>query len=181
MENYFNNLMSSSLPLPLWVLIIIWFILFIAAHILTWKGNALANQQSFIVTRKTDELVSGQNWRLTVFQILFTSAIFTFATIIGGPFFVFFAGGWIVITAVSIPLNLRSVLYLRAIVQSEAATGSVTISNRLAVKDVAFKLYGLAAFCLILGLVMAHLALLGGALFISATATGYLRKLKQKK
>lgn len=120
-----------------------------------------------------------QNWKLTVFQILFSSAIFTFAAFVGGAFLVFFAGGWLVITAVSIPLNLRSVLFLRALSQPDAATGSVILSNRLAVQDAAFKMLGMASFCLLLGLVVAHLALLGGGLFLSATAIGYLRKSKK--
>src|SRR5712671_1373284 len=118
MENYFSILMSNSLPIPLWGLIIIWFILFAVGHVLCRKGYDLANKQKFIVTGKTSELVREQNWKLTFFQILFTSAIFAFAAFIGGAFFEFFAGGWIVITAVSIPFNLRSVLYLNAISQS---------------------------------------------------------------
>jgi hypothetical protein len=56
----------------------------------------------------------------------------------------------------------------------------VILSNRLAVKDAAFKLLGMASFCLLLGLLVAHLALLGGAFFMSATAIGYLRKLRKK-
>src|SRR5437762_9865105 len=83
-------------------------------------------------------------------------------------------------SAVSIPLNLRSILFLRALSEPGAAKGSVTLSNHLAVKDHAFQLFGAAAFCLLLGILVAHLALLGGAFFLSATALGYLRKAKGK-
>ena len=82
--------------------------------------------------------------------------------------------------AVSITLNLRSILFLRALSQPGAAKGSVTLSNHSAVKDLAFQFFGAAAFCLFLGILLAHLALLGGAFFLSATAFGYLRKAKEK-
>jgi hypothetical protein len=78
-------------------------------------------------------------WKLSIFQVLFGSAIFTFAALIGGAFFVFFASGRIVITAVSIPINLRSILFLQALSRSGAATGSLILSNRLGAEDAAFK------------------------------------------
>jgi len=172
--------MSSSLPIPFWALILFWLILYAVSQVLYRKANALTKKQTLLTTGKTGELVREQNWKLSIFQVLFTSAIFTSAAVIGGAFFVFFAGGWIVITAASIPINLRSILFFRALTRPDAATGSVTLSNRLAVKDAGFKLLELAVFCLLLGLVTAHLAILGGAFFMSATAIGYLRKSKKK-
>lgn len=180
METYFNHLMSSSLPIPLWALILFWLILYAVSQVLFRKANALRNKQTLITTGHTGELVREQNWKLSIVQVLFTSAIFASATLIGGAFFVFFAGGWIVITAASIPVNLSAILFRHALTQPDAGTGSVILSNRLAVKDAAFKLLGLAVFCLLLGLVMAHLALLGGAFFLFVTASGYLRKVKKK-
>jgi hypothetical protein len=56
----------------------------------------------------------------------------------------------------------------------------VKFSSRLADKDRAYQLFGKAVFCLILGIILANLALLGGALILSATAFGYLRKAKGK-
>src|SRR5437762_8780286 len=81
-------------------------------------------------------------------------------------------------SAVSIPLNFRSILFLRSLSEPGAAKGSVTLSNHLAVKDHAFQLFGAAAFCLLLAILVAHLSLFGGAFFLSATAFGYLRKAK---
>lgn len=176
MENYFTHLRSNSLPIPHWALMVIWLILFFTAQVLSKAGHNLSDKQNLILTSKTNDLVKAQSWKLTLFQILFTSAIFTFAVFIGDPFFVFFAGGWLILTAVSIPLNLRSILFLRALSQPNAATGSVTLSNRLVVKRAASDLFAMAAFCLILGVVFAQLALLGAAFFLAATATGYLRK-----
>ena len=157
-----------------------WLIIFVTAHFLFRKGRRVSYAQDFIVTGGPPGLIKEQSVRLTLVQVLFSAAIFAYASFFGGPVFAFFAGGWVVTTAVSIHLNLRSLLFLRALSEPGAAKGSVTLSNSLAVKDHAFQLFGAAAFCLLLGIVLAQLALLGGAFFLSATALGYLRKAKGK-
>ena len=180
METYLSELKASTIPLPQWGIVILWFIIFASAHVLFRKSRALSRAQEFVVTGGPPKLVREQSLRLTLVQVLFSAAIFAYASFFGGSIFVFFAGGWVVTTAVSIPLNLRSILFLRALSQPGAAKGSVTLSSHLAVKDQAFELFGAAAFCLLLGIIFAHLALFGGAFFLSATAFGYLRKAKGK-
>jgi hypothetical protein len=67
MESYLSKLMSSSLPIAFWALILLWLILFAVSHVLSRKGNDLVNKQNFIVTSKTGSLVSDQNWKLAFF------------------------------------------------------------------------------------------------------------------
>ncbi len=172
MEAYLNQLESSTLPLPRWVIVIIWLTIFASAHVLLRKNRSLSHAQDFVVTGGPVVAVREPSFGLTFVQLLVTAAVFACASFFSGPIFAFFAGGWVVTTAVSIPLNLRSILFLRALSQPGAAKGSVTLSNQLAVKDQSFQLFGAAAFCLLLGILMAHLALFGGAFFISATAFG---------
>ena len=180
METHINELESSTIPLPLWGGVIIWLIIFASAHVLFRKGRGLSDAQDFIIAGGPPGLVKDQSVKLTIVQVLFSAAIFAYGSFLGGHVFAFFAGGWVVTTAVSIPLNLRSILFLRALVEPGAAEGSVTLSNHLAAKDHAFQLFGATAFCLLLGILVAHLALFGGAFFLSATAFGYLRKSKGK-
>ena len=180
METYIRELESSTIPLPHWAVIIIWLIIFVSAHVLFRKGRGLSHAQDFIVTGGPRGLVKEQSVRLALVQVLFSAAIFAYASFFGGPVFAFFAGGWFVTTAVSISLNLRSILFLRALSEPDAAKGSVMLSNSLAVKDHAFHLFGVAVFCLLVGMLVAHLALFGAALILSATAFGYLRKAKAK-
>jgi hypothetical protein len=180
METYLNALEASTIPIPQWGIVIAWLIIYASAHILARMCRALSRTQQFVVTGGPPGLVKEQSLKIMLVQIILSAAVFASASFIGGPFFVFFAGGWLVTTAVSIPLTLRKIFYLRALSQPGAAEGSVTLSSQLAVKDAAFQLFGIAAFCLLLGIVFAHLALLGGALYISATAFGYFRKAKGK-
>ncbi len=178
METYLHGLSSSTIPFPPWGIVTIWLVIFASAPVVSRKAAALSATQSFVIIGGPVGLVKEQSFKLLIGQVLFSAAIFTFASILGGPVFVFFAGGWVVTTLVSIPLNLRSVLFLRALSKPGAAQGSVTLSNYLAVKDLAFQLFGVAAFCLLLGVILAHLALLGGAFFLTATSLGYLKKTK---
>ncbi|HXT42000.1 MAG TPA: hypothetical protein VN887_18470 [Candidatus Angelobacter sp.] len=180
MQTYFSELDASTIPLAPWVIAIIWLIIFASAHVLSRKSSALSRAQGFFISGGSPVPIRTQSLRLILVQVLLSAAIFAYASFFGGPFFAFFAGGWVVATAISIPLNLRSILFLKALSKPGAAKGSVTLSNRLAVKDCAFKLFGAAAFCLLLGILMAHLAFFGAAFFLSATAFGYLRKAEGK-
>ena len=176
METYISELESSTIVLPAWGVVIFWLIIFASAQVLFRTARAFSQAQDFVVTGGPPQLVREQSLGLSLVQVSIAAAIFAFASFFGGPVFVFFAGGWVVTSAVSISLNLRSILFLRALSQPGAARGSVTLSNHLAVKDLAFQLFGAAAFCLILGILLAHSALFGGAFFLSATAFGYLRR-----
>ena len=180
MKTYISELESSTIPLPLWGVAVIWLIIFASAHVLFRKGCGLSHAQDFIVSGGPPGLIREQSVRLTLVQVLFSAAIFAYASFLGGLVFAFFAGGWFVTTAVSISLNLRSILFLRALSEPDAAKGSVTLSDSLAVKDHAFHLFGVAVFCLLVGMLVAHLALFGAAFILSATAFGYLRKAKAK-
>lgn len=180
MGNYLRHLESRTMPLPIWGVVVSWFILYCCAHILVRKGYAFRRAQNVIVVRPGGVSARPPGLRLILCQLLLTGAIFASASLLGGPFFVFFACGWLVTTAVSIPTGLRSLFFLRAISQREAAKGSVTMSPQLVTRDQAYHLFGAAVFCLLLGVILAHLALIGGALFLSATAIGYQRRARNQ-
>jgi len=120
--------------------------------------------------------IKKQSWALLFVQLALTCFIFFSGYILGPLAFAFLAGGWVVTTAVSIPITLRKTLFHRALLLPGAAAGSITLSGPLAVKSASFELFGLAGFVTVLGLCFANPALLGGGVFIAATAWGYLRK-----
>ena len=178
MEPYLHNLIANKIPIPHWGVIIIWLIIFICGHVLFRKNRALSRVHNLFVTVEAPEYIKPQSVKILFIQILFAAGIFAFATLYGGPAFEFIAGGWVVTSAVSIPINLHGILFSRALSRPDAVEGSVRLAATLVVKAQAFELLGAAVFCLVLGALLAHLALLGGALFISATAFGYLGKSK---
>lgn len=179
MDTYLGALERSTIPLPAWALVIFWLVLLLLSHLLARKGRTLSQAQAFVAERVSPGLIREPSTRLLTAQILFSAAVFTLAFSIGGPGFIFFAGGWVVTAAAGVAINLRSVLFLSAISRPGAAQGAVTYSDFLAVRNRAFHLFGAAALCFLLGALLAHLALLGGALFLAATGVGYLRKARR--
>lgn len=180
MEKYFAELQASPILLPKWGVVVLWVVIFGLANVLSRKIRAHADEQQFIINENTSGLIRKESLKLTLIRIALSAAIFAYASFFGGPIFSFVAGGWVVLTAVSIPLQVRNYFFLRALSGPSAAKGSVTLSGPLVIKQQAFHLFGLAVLCLLLGILLAHLALFGGALFISSTAYGYLRKTKVK-
>lgn len=180
MGTYLGQLALSAIPLPEWAVVVFWVVLFFLSHVLIRQGRVLSQAQAFVVDKVAPGLIREPSARLMAGQVLFAAAVFGLSSWIGGAAFVLLAGGWVVTATAAVAINLRSVLFLRAISRPGAAEGSVTFSSPLSVRNRAFHLFGAAALCFLLGVLLAHLALLGGALFLSATAVGYLRKLTRR-
>ncbi len=169
---------ESSLPLPPLTCVLVWFLLYAAAQVLGWRLARLGElhpQTSILIGGATVQ-IKKQSWVLMCVQLTLTAMIFLAGYALGPLGFAFLAGGWVVTTAVSIPIMLRKILFHRSLLLPGAATGSVTLSGPLSVKSASFELFGLAAFVTVLGLIFANPALLGGSFFIAATGLGYLRK-----
>jgi hypothetical protein len=130
MAEYFYALQSNTLRLPLAGVVAMWCVLYLFAHALTRKQQTISKShpQNFITTGEPTGRIREQSWRLVYCQVALTAVIFISARFVGGPAFVFLAGGWLVTTAVSIPLALRRILFQRALSAPGAASGSVTLS-----------------------------------------------------
>ena len=178
MSAYLRAFESNSLPIPPLACVFVWCLLYATAQVLGWRVARLAevHPQTSILIAGPAVPIKKQSWVLMFIQLALTAFIFSAAYMLGPLGFAFLAGGWVVTTAVSIPMTLRKALFHRALLLPGAATGTVTLSSPLAVKSAAFELFGLAAFVTVLGLCFANPPLLGGGFFIAATAQGYLRK-----
>ena len=178
MSAYLRAFESNSFPLPALSCVLVWCLLYASAQILGWRSAKLAEAcpQASILVGGPAVKIKNQSWGLVCVQLALTALIFLAGYILGPHGFAFIAGGWVVTTAVSIPITLRKALFHRALLLPGAATGSVTLSSPLALKCASFELLGLAMFVTVLGLCFANPALLGGGFFIAATAMRYLRK-----
>ena len=105
--------------------------------------------------------------------------LFSAAMLLGGPAFVFFAGGLVVAVAWAIGANLQSVLSARAMLRPGEVSGALTFSTACSYRQLASRAACGAVVCVCIGLLVAHLALLGGALILGSTSMGYLRRARQ--
>lgn len=176
METYVASLLESKMPFGLWAAPVIWLTLFVANHWVARATRAANDAQHSLTVSDWGPLRRGFKPKYVVAQVLIAGVVFLLAVQLGGPGYVFLAGGYIVTIVYAFALNLQGLLSARALAQPNAATGILTFSTASAFRHMAHRLLGGACASLIAGLVVAHLALLGGALFLISTAIGYWRR-----
>jgi len=173
---YFDRLLASELPFATEIVIAIWPLLFIVNHLIVRRSRAVdANQNCIVVEDRTAlSRASQPKWMLV--QVLYAAAVFTVSLYMGSAVFVFFGGGIDVCLICLLALNVQALLSASALRHTGAGEGTLKLSNAYAYRQLGSRLFGAAAACALLGILLAHLALFGGALLCASTATGYYRR-----
>ena len=176
LESYVDALLESELPFEPWTAALIWVALFVANRWVARSARAANDAQHAVTVEDWSALRRGFEPKYIVFQILVAGIVFLVAILLGRSAFVFFAGGLIVALAFGLGLNVQGFLSARAMARPNEVNGTLIFPTASAFRHMAHRAGGASLACLLTGLVLAHLALLGGALFLASTASGYLRK-----
>lgn len=178
MYAYLSRFESNTFPIPEWGVAVVWLILCLISHLVALRGRQAFRAQECVHVGPPAGLVRPVSARLILAQLFLAAAIFTVAhfaaRLIGQAFFVFFAGGYVLTTA-ALAMNLCSWLLYRDL-KPPRSVGTITVSKRLVVRSQSYWLWSAGAFCLCVGLLIAHLAFLGAAYFLGCTGLGFLRK-----
>lgn len=181
MEKYVTSLFESALPIEPWVAALVWIVLYLANHRIARSARVANDAQGFLGVEDWSAVRRGFEPKYILTQILFAGIVFLFALLLDGSAFVFFAGGLIAAMACGLALNVQGLLSARALAHPNAAKGALTFATASAFQHMAHRVSGAAIACLFLGLILAHLAPLGGALFLALTASGYLRRARNAR
>jgi hypothetical protein len=177
---YWLALLNSELPFAPWIAIALWAALFVGNHLVAHATRAITAGQDIIVVQNRADLERGFRPHLVLMQALFGALIFVFALSAGAPpVYVFLGGGLIVSLTCALGLNLQAYLSAHAMQRHGAVTGSLQLSSAYATRQQVHRLAASALVCAILGGLTGHLALLGGAVLLAATALGYRRRIKE--
>lgn len=176
MENYLTSLLGSEMPFGPTVVAVVWSILFFANHWFALRAQEANDAQSRISVENPAALRRGRQPRYVATQIIFAALVFLAAIFFGGPFYVFFAGGLLVATTYALTVHLQGWLSAQSLGEPTAGRGSFTFSTSGALRHMSQRSAQGAVGSLVLGLVLGHLALLGGALFLGSNAAGCLRR-----
>lgn len=179
MENYLAAFIGSQLPFGAWAAALIWLLLFIASHLTARRARVASEAQAVVVIEGRKALSRGFQLRYVVAQIVFAASLMLVTFFLSEPAFVFFAGGLIVSVAFTFGLNVQSYLSAVAMTRENAVTGQLKFSTAFSYGQSAHRLLGSAVVCLLLALVLCHLALLGGAFLLGSTSAGYFRRVRQ--
>jgi hypothetical protein len=176
LDGYFASLLDGALPLPPWVLALVLLTLLLANFYLALSLRDANSAQHFVTVEDWTPFRRVSQPKYLVVQIVFVAIVFFLALDLGGAGYVFLAGGLLVFLACHFGLNLQGLLAARGLANPNAATGALTYSTAAAFRHTAHRILGAAVTCLISGLALGHLALLGGALFLAAAAFGSWRR-----
>jgi hypothetical protein len=179
LESYVVSLFACQLPFDAAVAVLIWLALFVANHRVAMSVRAANDAQSLITVEDWSVLRRGFEPKSILAKLLFAGIVFWVAYLLGSAAFVFFCGGFIVAVACTLGLNTQGLLSARAMAQPNVAKGTLTFSTALAFRHMAQRLCGVALASCIIGLALAHLAPLGGALILAASAGGYVRRARK--
>jgi len=176
LETYVNELLASELPFEPWAAALIWVALFIASRWVAQSLRAANDAQHAVAVEDWSALRRSLEPKYVIPQVLVAGIVFVLALKLGRAAFVFLAGGMIVASACGLGLSVQGLFTARALARPNAVDGSVTFSTTSAFRHMAHRAAGAAVACLLIGVVLAHLAVLGGALFLASTGNAYLRK-----
>ena len=176
LETYISSLLGSQLPFGPLAAAVIWVVLFLVNRWIARSLRAANDSQPFIAVEDWNAVRRGLELKHILLQILFACLVFLFGLSLGDSAFVFFVGGLIITTVNVFALNVQGLLTARAMADRSAASGALTFSVPLAFRQMAHRLIGGAIGCVLAGLALAHLALLGGAFLLASAAIGCRRR-----
>ncbi len=176
MDTYLTTLLESELPFGPWAFALTWVLLFAANHWIAGRARVANDAQTFIEVEDWAALRRGFSPLYAAARVLYAACVFAISLGLGNAAFAFLFGGLVVATANALALNAQGLLNARVMARADAATGRLRFSTASAIRHNANRVTGAAIACLVIGLVLAQLALLGGAFFLAAMAIGHLRR-----
>jgi hypothetical protein len=176
---YFDAISTSSLPLRWEAVAACIAVVFLVTQVLYREALSAAAAQTYLVADYVTAEEKRWGWVLPLTQLAYGAAVFLFALYAGGALFTLLVGGLFLSMLFSAAHNLRSVLYYRSFAIPGAADGQVSAPAITLMRHRVHVYVQGCLFCLFAGLFLAHLALLGGALFLGLSALGYRRRLRR--
>jgi hypothetical protein len=180
LAEYFDVLASSHLTFGWKGVAFAFLILFVSSHVLHRRALSLYNAQPHVSGDNLTEIEKRWGWVLPANQFIFGVAIILVAVYCEEPLFTLLAGGLLVTSIFAVSTNLRTIFHYRSLALPGAVQGSIQLSHYSLLRTRAIAYFAAAFFCLLTGLVLPHLALLGGAFILGSTGIGFLRRARRE-
>jgi hypothetical protein len=179
-NSYVQVLTSSTLPLPTFVVIALAVLLLVASHA-SQRAALAATAAQDLVRRGTPGADPRPELRLEALRLMSASALIGASLALGPRAFAFFAGGYVLVLCYTLSANLRTVRYMRALAVAGAGEGSIAFPTATVWRARSSEALGAGLFCLLAGLLLAQLALLGAALLLLAMTSGHARRARREE
>ena len=176
MSEYLAALLDSELPVDAWLVALVWLGAAAGSHFLSRFARSTLGRQDLMFLEESREAARGFELKFLAAQLLFFAVVFVIALYLDGATFVFFGGGLAVASVVALGLNYHSLMFATALAGPDAGKGRVELSAAFSLNTSGHRLIGGALACLLVGLFLVNLALLGGAFVLGSAGAGYLRR-----
>jgi hypothetical protein len=174
MKAYVDRIITSELPIPLWVVAALWLVVFGCSIFLALHARRLAGVQSHVaVSDMAHPDLSPQ--RLAV-QVVVTCGVLLIAHLLGGAGEAFFAGGWLITAAAALAVNLRNYLSLRRLGSEGVVSGKIELSAAYSLQDLSYGFAASALLFLVVAVLVAHSAAFGAAWLLGANSLSYRKR-----
>ena len=176
MEPYFALLVGSTLPLSPWLVGLLWVALFLVTQRLAVESRRRLTVQPHVGVEDPEALAALDRPAVVWPQFAFFSALLVASYFVAEPVFAFVAGGMVAMMATTFGLNLHGLAFAKRLVRGEGIEGTLRLSTRFVFEDQARRLSTLAWVFVILSVLLAHAALLGGAVFLGFASLDLARR-----
>ena len=175
MDAYLGTFAESRLPLSPWIAGALWFALFSVTRRITVRSREYLAQQPHVVAGGLDTLMAMDRPGVVWPQFAMLTAVLALSWFLGETVYALIAGGMLLAMAMTLGLNLHSLAFAQRLARGGAA-GTITLSARFILEDLARRASTGALVFAVAAAVLAHVALLGGALFLMLASVDLSRR-----
>ncbi|MFI4925231.1 MAG: hypothetical protein ACHQJ7_08820, partial [Vicinamibacteria bacterium] len=155
MDAYLNALVAPELPLPWWLALTLWVVLYALTHIATARSRAALRMQSHVVIDRPDVLEREQRPASMALAFVLLTAFLLAGYPMGEPYTSLVVGGLLGTIAMLFGIALHSLQFAASLAKGGDVQGTITLSPAFVLTNVGHDMLGCAAACLALGIALA--------------------------
>jgi hypothetical protein len=179
MNAWLNALLAPELPLPWWLALTLWVVLFALTHVAGARSRALLRTQSRVVIDRPDVLAREQRTGPLALAFALLTAFLLVGYPLGEPYTSLVVGGLLGTMAMLLGIALHGLQFAASLAKAGDVQGTITLSPGFVLTNAGYDMLGCAAACLALGIALAHVPLLGAALFLGAMGMSHVDRARK--
>ena len=179
MDAWLKALLAPELPLPWWLALALWVVLFALTHVVTARSRAVLRLQSRVVIDRPEVLYREQRPGPMALAFALLTAFLLAGYPMGEPFTSLVVGGLLGTIAMLLGIAVHSLQFAASLAKAGDVQGSITLSPAFVLTNVGHDMLGCAAACLALGIALAYVPLFGAALILGGIGMSHVDRARK--
>jgi len=178
MDAYLDALLAPELPLPWWLALALWIVLYAGAHLVAARAHARLRAQSRLILERPEVFERMQRPVGIALAFVLLTAILLAGYPMGEPYTTLITGGLLGMMTMMLGLGLRSLAFADSLV-GEGVDGELRLSPAFMFVNAGHGALAGAAALFAAGIALAQLALVGAAVFLGGVGLGYIDRARK--